>query len=453
VNIKSTINVRDEIDGARFGRFHLKLGLLIGAILVADGYDLYNAAYAAHYVTSLWHLDKTDIGMLLSSGLLGFAIGSLVHGPIADRFGRRRVMLAGLWMASLLSLAIALWAHSYVAFCGLRVLLGCALGVLMPLSITYLNEFAPKRIANRFALWFFGAGWAIGSAFAGLVARDLVPTAGWEALYFVGAGAALLAAACHRWLPESLEFLAAHHRDAEVAVWLGKVRAERAQQYRGARFSEAAAPVSHASPTDLLAPRYRRTSLLLWSCGWLSLFASYGLSGWLPIVMLQRGETLGASFLFGSLLMMSNALGVIGGGYVADAVGNRAKVLAITWTLGAAVMLTFALSNSHWLNIVCVVAAGVFIIAPQSLLNNLFAVSYESRLRATGVGTALGISRLGAIAGPAIAGLIQQQFQSTMPMFVCLAGSLVVCAAVVAALSRSAACAGIQSLPQSVRQS
>ncbi len=168
--------------------------------------------------------------------------------------------------------------------------------------------------------------------------------------------------------------------------------------------------------------------------------------------MLQRGETLGASFLFGSLLMMSNAVGVIGGGYIADAIGSRVKVLAVAWMLGAAVMLAFAVSNSHWLNIVCVVAAGIFIVAPQSLLNNLFAVSYESRLRATGVGTALGIARLGAITGPAIAGVIQQQFQSTLPMFACLSGSLVVCAAVVVALGRSAKPAPVQALSRSVRQ-
>jgi AAHS family 4-hydroxybenzoate transporter-like MFS transporter len=453
VDITTTINVRDEIEGARFGRFHLKLGLLICAILIVDGYDLYNAAYAAHYVAPLWHLDKTEIGVLLSSGLLGFALGSLAHGPVADRYGRRRVMLAALWTASFLSLAIALWAHSYVVFCGLRVLLGCALGILMPLSITYLNEFAPKRIANRFALWFFGIGWAVGSALAGVVARDLVPSFGWEALYFVGAGAAVLALLSHRLLPESLEFLAASRRNAQVATVLGKIRPDRVAHYAGARFSEpSAAALLPTSPAQLLAPRYRRTSLLLWTCGWLSLFASYGLSGWLPIVMLQRGETLGASFLFGSLLMMSNAVGVIGGGYIADAVGSRVKVLAVAWILGAAVMLAFAVSNSHWLNIVCVVAAGIFIVAPQSLLNNLFAVSYESRLRATGVGTALGIARLGAITGPAIAGMIQQQFQSTLPMFACLAGSLVVCAAVVVALGRGAKPAPVQALSRSVGQ-
>lgn len=452
MDITTTINVRDEIEGARFGRFHLKLGLLICAILVVDGYDLYNAAYAAHYVAPLWHLDKTRIGVLLSSGLLGFALGSLAHGPVADRYRCRRVMLTALWTASFVSLAIALWTHSYAVFCGLRVLLGCALGILMPLSITYLNEFAPTCISNCFALWFFGTGWAVGSALAGVVARDLTPLFGWEPLYFVGTGAAVLAMLSHRLLPESLVFLAASRRDAQVATVLGKIRPERAAHYAGARFSEpSAAALLPTSPLSCSRHGTGAPSVLLWTCGWLSLFASYGSSGW--NIMLQRGETLGASFLFGSLLMMSNAVGVIGAGYIADAVGSRVKVLAVAWTLGAAVMLAFAVCNSHWLNIVCVVAAGIFIVAPQSLLNNLFAVSYESRLRATGVGTALGIARLGAITGPAIAGVIKEQFQSTLPMFACLVGSLVICAAVVIALRRSARPVPAQVLSRSVGQS
>lgn len=431
-----TLDVGEELRSGKLGPMHLRLGILIGLILVFDGYDLFNAAYAAHYVADEWHLTRTEIGTMLSSGLVGFALGSLLHGSYADRYGRRRVMLAGLWLASAASLTIAVAVHSYVALCIARAVLGLALGVLMPLSVTYLNEFAPARIANRFSLWFFGIGWAAGTALAGVIGLALAPHFGWQALYWVGSSSALLALACHLWLPESPEFLARAMRFEDAVALLTQIRPDRAAFYQSAGFARPAVSETKPRLFELLAPRYRSTTLLLWACGWLSLFASYGLSGWLPSVMIQRGEPLGTSFLFGSLLMSANAVGAISSGYIADALGSRTRVLAWAWLLGGVSMIALGMSTAHWFNVVCVAAAGVFVISPQNLLNNLFAVSYDTRLRATGVGTALGIARLGAIAGPFIAGVLQQAYHDTSAMFATLAGALILCAVLATLIRR-----------------
>lgn len=452
MNTSQPLYVNEELKSCRLGPVHFQLGLLIGLVLVFDGYDLFNAAYAAHYVSAAWHLTRTEIGTMLSSGLVGFALGSLLHGSYADRYGRRTVLLAGLWLASAASMIIAVAVHSYAALCAARGVLGLALGVLMPLSVTYLNEFAPARIANRFSLWFFGIGWAAGTALAGIVGLAFAPRFGWQALYFAGSSSVLLALACHRWLPESPQFLARAGRFGAVIALLARMRPDREAFYRTVQFASEAAPRRGTALGELLAPRYRSTTLLLWSCGWLSLFSSYGLSGWLPSVMIERGEPLGASFLFGSLLMGANAFGAISGGYIADALGNRSRVLACAWLLGSVSMIALAISTSHWLNIVCVAAAGLFVISPQNLLNNLYAASYDDRLRATGVGYALGLARLGAIAGPFIAGVLQQVYRSTSVMFVCLAVAQMLCAALVARLRQATpAASAISSLPNELR--
>ena len=100
----SRIDVRQELEEARLGRFHIRLGILISLILLFDGYDLYNSAYIVHYVTGPWGLSPVRIGVMLSSGLAGFAAGSAVSGLLGDRFGRRKILLLGCWGSGVMSL-------------------------------------------------------------------------------------------------------------------------------------------------------------------------------------------------------------------------------------------------------------------------------------------------------------------------------------------------------------
>src|SRR6266852_1849234 len=165
----SMIDVREEIANAPIGRYHRFLALLIGMVVFFDGYDTFNPAYVIHYVTKPWHLAPGQAGLLVSSGLIGFMIGSLAQGKFSDRYGRRTTLLAALWIATLFSFATAVLANSFLTFCGLRLLTGIGLGALLPVGVTYINEYAPRRFAQRFSLW----GWALGFAAGGVAASAI----------------------------------------------------------------------------------------------------------------------------------------------------------------------------------------------------------------------------------------------------------------------------------------
>lgn len=152
------IDVREEIATAPLGRYHGLVGVLIGLAVFFDGYDTFNAAYVIHYVMKPWHLAPSQAGFLVSSGLIGFMIGSLVQGKFSDRYGRRATLIGALWIATIFSLATATLANSFVTFCSLRLLTGLGLGALLPVGVTYMNEYSPRRFRNMFALW----GWALG---------------------------------------------------------------------------------------------------------------------------------------------------------------------------------------------------------------------------------------------------------------------------------------------------
>ncbi len=101
------IDVREEIANAPIGRYHRFLALLIGMVVFFDGYDTFNPAYVIHYVAKPWHLAPGQAGLLVSSGLIGFMIGSLLQGKFSDRYGRRTTLLAALWIVTIFSLATA----------------------------------------------------------------------------------------------------------------------------------------------------------------------------------------------------------------------------------------------------------------------------------------------------------------------------------------------------------
>src|SRR5262245_56711930 len=184
MNSQSTIDVHAELAEAKVGPYHARLGVMMALITLFDGYDTFNPAYVIHYVAAPWGLQPGQAGLLVSSGLVGFLLGAAGHGIVADRFGRRGTLLAGLWITSVFTLATAIFADSFVSFCVLRLLTGLGLGVLLPLATTYASELAPRRIANTFTLWGVALGWALGGTMAGLVGVFATPLFGWRGLYW-----------------------------------------------------------------------------------------------------------------------------------------------------------------------------------------------------------------------------------------------------------------------------
>jgi MFS family permease len=420
----TTIDVHEELASAPVGRMHVTLGIVLALLTLFDGYDTFNPAYVIHYVRGPWGLSLQQAGMLVSSGLVGFLVGAAVHGVLADRFGRRITLIVGLWTTTVFSILTALFAGSFASFCTLRVLTGLGLGVLLPLSTTYINELAPRRIANTFALWGVALGWASGGAAAGIVGVLVTPHTGWQGLYWVGSLSLLLIPFVHRYLPESPKFALLRGDDAEVRSILAKLRPERAEAYSRCPVGRPATDTK-TSALALLDKPYRKLSIAIWTTSFLSLFCIFGLSGWIPTLMQARGESFSASFAFGASMQITSFVGALVCGHLVDRFGHPRYWLC-AWSLGgAASVLVLILFDSHWVNLVCSAMAGFCIIGGQFVLNNFTAASYETRMRATAVGMELAVGRLGAILGPFIGGALQQLFGGSGAMLaaICMAAA------------------------------
>jgi MFS family permease len=431
----TTIDVNKELAEARVSPLHIQLGVIMAMLTFFDGYDTFNPAYVIHYVMGPWGLAPGQAGLLVSSGLVGFLIGAGIHGLIADRYGRRVTLLGGLWITSAFTLATPIVGDSFVSFLLVRVFTGIGLGVLLPLATTYINELAPRRLANRFSLWGVALGWAAGGTFAGIVGVFLTPTFGWQVLYWVGSLSIPLTIVLHFILPESVKFLAARGRIEEIKGLLSRLRPERATIYANAQLEVHPVPVRKNSIAALLTPGYRRKTLTIWGAAFLSLFCIFGLTGWIPTVMMQRGETFAASFGFGALMQVMSFLGGLACGHLADRRGVSRGMLSTWWALGGLAVLALIPFNIQTVNIISVAAAGFFIIGAQFVLNNFTAASYETNVRATAVGMMLSVGRVGAILGPFVAGQLQQTFHGPTAMFLTIGAAALVAASAIGSLA------------------
>ena len=432
---RAQIDVSRELSDAKVGRLHRWLGVMMAALTLFDGYDTFNPAYVIHYVAGPWGLTPGQAGFLVSSGLIGFLIGAAGHGVVADRIGRRVTLLAGLWITSIFTLATPLLGHGFASFCAIRVLTGVGLGVLLPLATTYINELAPRRVANTFSLWGVAFGWALGGTAAGLVGVFLTPLFGWQVLYWIGSLSIVLTVLLHRFLPESVKFLALHGRADEIRLVLARLRPERAQVLRTARLVLPPTAAAGNPVSALLAPGLRRTTLTIWLTAFLSLFCIFGLTGWIPTVMMKRGESFAASFGFGALMQIMSFVGGLACAHLADRRASSRGVLSVWWALGGLSVLALVVFNGHVVNVFCTAAAGFFVIGAQFVLNNFTAGSYDTRMRATAVGMELSVGRIGAILGPFVAGTLQQVYAGPTAMFIVIGGASIVAAIAIASLA------------------
>jgi AAHS family 4-hydroxybenzoate transporter-like MFS transporter len=279
-----------------------------------------------------------------------------------------------------------------------------------------------------------------------LVGVFATPSLGWQGLYWIGSLSFLLLPFMHLTLPESPKFLVIQGRVAEIMAMLAKLRPERAHVYESATISADAQQASGNLILELLQPRYRKTTIAIWATAFLSLFCIFGLSGWIPTVMIARGETFAASFGFGALMQIMSFIGALALGHLVDRFGRNRGLLGLWWGLGGCAVLTLVFLNDHLVNLICVAAAGFFIIGAQFVLNNFTAASYETNVRATAVGMELSVGRVGAILGPFVAGALQQSYQSALPMFVSIGLAAFAAGAIIQLASRSRVAANTEGL-------
>lgn len=398
-----TINVIEVIDDAKFNRLHGLVLFWCAFAIIFDGYDLVILGSALPVLIEDWGITSNQAGMLGSYALIGMMLGAIIFGPLADRIGRKNVIVFCVALFSMFTFFIG-FTNNYYVFGAFRFISGLGLGGVMPNAIALMSEYAPKNLKSTFVSLMF-SGYSLGGILAAGLAILVMSKFGWESLFFIGGLPLLFLPVMYKTLPESPHILMVKQENQKLQSILQKANSSYQYQNGDIFVMELREQEKGNEITKLFKSGRGFSTMMLWIAFFMCLLMIYGMNTWLPGLMEAAGYPLGSSILFLLVLNLGAITGAIGGGWFADKWDPK-KVL-ILFFLAAAVSLSLLGFEANMLILYILVAiAGAATIGTQIIANAFTTQYYPSEIRSSGIGWALGVGRLGAIVGPIMGGVL-----------------------------------------------
>jgi AAHS family 3-hydroxyphenylpropionic acid transporter len=366
-------------------------------VALIEGFDLQAAGTAAAGLRQTFALDPKMMGWVFSAGIVGLLPGAFFGGWIADRIGRKKILIAAVLLFGVFSLSTA-YVSSFSGLLLVRFMTGLGLGAALPNLIALCAEAVGEQRRGT-AISIMYAGVPLGGALAAVVA--MLFTEHWQTTFIIGGLAPLLVVPLMiLLLPESSAF----------------------------RQQQGSVTVARASTVQALFGEDRaRVTLALWLSYFFTLTVMYMLLNWLPSLLLEQGFSKAEAGLVQMLFNIGGALGSLLGGVLLDRCNGVKVVLSVYAGLLAA-LTGVGLSVGIVPMAIAGFCAGLFVMAAQLVLYALAPPSYPTSVRATGVGAAVAIGRLGSVAGPLAAGQILAAGAGTTGVLLATSPGLVIAA-------------------------
>jgi MFS transporter, AAHS family, 4-hydroxybenzoate transporter len=412
------INIGPIIDGARFGSLQITVFVLSLLCMTFEGYDTYAVSYIGPTLLTLWHLSTATLAVIFTAGTVGSALGYLAIGPLADRFGRRVPVVVGTAAFGALSL-LSTSAGSSAAFVLWRVLVGLALGAVLPNIVAIAAEVTPARRRSLVVVVLY-SGFAIGSAFAGLIAGRLMPAFGWASVLWVGGAVPLvLSLAMSRWLPESPRFMTLRDpRDPHLPGLLRRLAGDSALPPAAALFTLHGEQLRRQPIRDLFSGGRALSTLMIWLVLTMDVTTIGALVFWIPTLLNTAGQTAAQGINFSVVLLMGGIIGAFIIGWCMDRFGTF-RILIPAHLCATLFIVAFALLVKSS-PVAVAFLIGLTLNGGTSGSQGLLARLYPTALRTTGVGWASAVSRLVGIAQPLLLGvMLAARWTPTTALMVC----------------------------------
>jgi AAHS family 4-hydroxybenzoate transporter-like MFS transporter len=415
IGLSDTRSFDSLLEGRSIGRFQVLIIAVCAVISMVDGFDTQVIALAANGIAQQFGTNVADFGPIFGIGLFGGLVGAIVSGLAGDRFGRKPALIASVAVVALGSLATP-FTETTTTLLIVRFITGLGLGGALPSVIALTSEYAPvRRRAATVALMF--CGFPLGAVVGGLLSTVLIPNYGWTSVFWLGGlvPVVLLPIIIFA-IPESVRFLSMRSDKRALARVLKRLRlpAEYAPSIQPA-------PAENRAPLPSLFTHGRALgTLMLWLILLLSLLMTYFLTNWIPIVATQNGQDARIGILGAVMLNVGSIVGSIVLGRFVRA--RPAATIVAGYLLGAVAIAAIGqVAHSAPGLLITTFLAGFFAIGAQLCTVGLCATFYSDALRATGVGSAMGVARLGAILGPVIGGVLLAAGVSTPVVFLVIA--------------------------------
>lgn len=381
------------------------IGLLV-ALQIVDGVDLVAMSYAAPEIIREFAIERSAMGSVFGIGFAGMAGGALLFGPLADRVGRKPIILMVVSGFGICSLATSV-ATSLGEIFWLRLASGLLLGGLYPPVMTLALEIAPAKWRAAVGT-IVSMGSMLGGAACGLIAAAVVPEYGWRSLFQIGGALPLLLALIAAvLLPESPRYLLAHDPDGNRLRRVFEGLSGRIRIAPGTPFRREAALArvpgttggvfGTFSPRPLFFSGSAGATMLLWAGITLAASSVFALTSWLPALTEAAGASAADAALAGASY---SAFGVVGGlaaTRFVDRLGIRA-IIALPLVGGCAIALLGLYGYRP--GYLALAALAGLVASSINLLAAVAGLFYPDAIRARAIGWLMTVMRIGAGLGP-----------------------------------------------------
>jgi AAHS family 4-hydroxybenzoate transporter-like MFS transporter len=361
------------LENQRIGGLQIRVAAICTLVQICDGFDVNSIGVSVPSLTHAWNLPGPAFTQAFLWSSIGILIGALSAGPIGDRIGRKPLLIGSLTIFGLASLGSA-FAGSLLTLTVLRFFTGLGLGGAMANTTALTAEFSPpEKRATAVAIMF--CTFSLGAAFGGFIAAWLMPEYGWQSVFlFCGVMAVVILPLLIVALPESLP----PQQNAKVSIPAGKL------------FSNDRA----------------RITVLLWIIFFANLLELYILTSWLPTTIHAQGVALNWAQIATALMQLGGIAGALALSPLVDRYGPQFVLSAAFVTAALSIITLGVAGTSVALTLIAAFVLGVGTVGVQNCNNGIAAKFYPTEIRATGVGWALAVGRIGSIFGPAVGGLL-----------------------------------------------
>jgi len=391
---------RQTLDSSKVSPFLYAVAGLIALLLVTDGFGTQAMGFVTPVIAKAWAIKPAALKGAISMGLVGIMIGACGVTPVADRIGARRILIACALSYGVLMAGTAL-VKDMNGLLWMRFVTGIALGGAMPAGIALVSEYAPTRLRSTMVTVAV-SGFSIGGALGGVVAALVIQRFGWPAVFVVGGVApVLIAPLLWLWLPESVPLVTVGKVGGRPMAAVAKLAPAWTPSPGAPEAVHAHAPVVALFQDGLATP-----TVLIWVLYFMNLLVLYTLSNWLPTIVTGAGMPLSTAIAAASFYQLGGVVGGLLFAFCCDRFGSRRIMPAIFLGTSVFCFLIGAAGQNPNLVVGAATTAGLFVIGGQAAANAFVGNYYPSHVRASGIGWALGIGRLGGILGPYVIGML-----------------------------------------------
>ena len=396
------VNPTKVIGTSKFNKFHLVLFIWSFMIILFDGYDLSVYGTALPLIMDEWGLDSVVAGTMGSYGLFGMMFGAFVFGVLADKIGRKKVIIINVLIFSLFTFLCG-FAETATVFSIFRFIAGLGLGGIMPNVAALVMDYAPNSMKIRLVSLTL-VSFAVGGALAPTVGVLLIESFGWASVFIV-AGLPLLGLPfMMKQLPESTSYLIRTGQKKKLFETLSKVNPEFKynldDEIEEVKVEQVKSPIM-----GLFKGNRALSTIAFWVTFFCSLLMVYGLNTWLPKLMIEAGYGLNSSLTFLIALQSGAVIGILALSNLCEKYGSK-KILVPAYIAGAIALTLLGFGGNAVVIFILVAIAGAATTGTQVLIQAYATAFYPADMRSTGIGVASGVGRLGGMLGPIIGGFL-----------------------------------------------